>query len=108
MLQAALSLVLLPAGPRGFSLLLALGPGLGLTHTTTQLISVAFSLRVRRTEPEADNYPPANDEVKNECSYSSTPKCLHGVPINSPAITRKILEDNIHMHLNNMEGRGLD
>jgi len=61
-----------------------------------------------RTGPEADHYPPANDEVKNEWSYSTTPKCLHGVHINSPTITRKILADNIQMHLNNMEGRGLD
>jgi hypothetical protein len=83
-LRAARSVVLFPAGPRGFSLLLALWPGLGLTHSATQLITVAFSLRVRRTGPEADHYPPANDEVKNEWSYSSTPKCIHGgVHINS-------------------------
>jgi len=41
-LRPARTVVLFPAGPRGFSLLLALWQGLGLTHPTTQLISAVF------------------------------------------------------------------
>jgi hypothetical protein len=47
---------------------------LGPTQPPIQWVPWALSLGVKRPGREADHSPPSNAEVKNECSYTSTPQ----------------------------------
>jgi len=53
---------------------------LGLTQPPIQWVPGDLSLRIKQPGHEADHSPPSSAEVKNACSYTSTPPvCLHGV-----------------------------
>jgi hypothetical protein len=53
---------------------------LGPTQPPVQWIPAALSLGVKQPGREADHSPPSSAEVKNECSYTSTPSIrLHAV-----------------------------
>jgi hypothetical protein len=53
---------------------------LGPTHPPIQWVPGALSLEVERLGREADQSFPSSAEVKNACSYTSTPPIrLHGV-----------------------------
>jgi len=53
---------------------------LGSTQSPIQWVPAALSPEVKRSVREADHSPPANAEVKNAWSYTSThPRRLHGV-----------------------------
>jgi len=44
-----------------------------------QWIPRTLSLGVNQMSHEADHSPPSSAKVKNVCSYTSLPTCLHGV-----------------------------
>jgi hypothetical protein len=53
---------------------------LGLTQPPIRWVPGALSLGVKRPGREADHSPPSSAEVKNACSYTSTPPIrLHDV-----------------------------
>jgi hypothetical protein len=60
--------------PGIFLFTIASRPALGLTQPPTQQVPGALSLEVRRWGREADHSPPSSAEVKNACSYTSTPQ----------------------------------
>jgi hypothetical protein len=50
------------------------------SHSPTQLVVGALSLRVKQQGCEADHSPPSSANVGNAWSYTSIqPVCLHGV-----------------------------
>jgi hypothetical protein len=56
------------------SLTTACRTALGSTQPPIQWVPGALSLGVKRPGREADHSPPSNTEVKNACSYTSTPQ----------------------------------
>jgi hypothetical protein len=74
------SRVRFPAGAGNFSLPPRPRTALGPNQPPIQWIPGALSLAVKRPGREADHSPPSSAEVKNEWSYTSTPRIrLHGV-----------------------------
>jgi hypothetical protein len=61
------------AGAGNFSLRHRVQPGLVPTQPLIQWVSVAISPGIKRPGREADHSPPSSAEVKNACSYTSTP-----------------------------------
>jgi hypothetical protein len=62
------------SGWKFFHLTTASRPALGPTQPPIQWVQGDLSMGVERLGCEADHSPPLNAEVKNACSYISTPQ----------------------------------
>jgi hypothetical protein len=67
------TVVLFPAGAGSFSLHHRVQTGSGAQPSSYPVGTICFTLGVKRPECEADHSPPSSAEVKNACSYTSTP-----------------------------------
>jgi hypothetical protein len=69
-----------PGGGKTFSLLQSVQTGSGTDRASYSMDTRASFTGCKVTGHEADHSPLSHDDVKNECSDTSTPPvCLHGV-----------------------------